>query len=57
MSLFLTCQILGLPSNTLAANEKDPVLRRYNLTIPIQMQLSQNQKTYSKFFSAVLKSR
>ena len=40
-SLLLTCQILGLLVNTLAADEKYPVLNRENLTIPIQMQLSQ----------------
>ena len=56
-SLFLTCQILGLLVNTLAADEKYPVLNRDNLTIPIQMQLSQKQKTFSEFFAAFLKSR
>ena len=56
-SLLLTCQILGLPVNTLAADEKYPVLNRDNLTIPIQMQLSQKQKTFSEFFAAFLKSR
>ena len=43
-SLLLTCQILGLLVNTLAADEKNPVLNRDNLTIPIQMQLSQKEK-------------
>ena len=56
-SLLLTCQILGLLLNTLAADEKYPVLNRDNLTIPIQMQLSQKQKTFSEFFAAFLKSR
>ena len=56
-SLLLTCQILGLLVNTLAADEKYPVLNRDNLTIPIQMQLSQKQKTFSEFFAAFLKSR
>ena len=54
-SLLLTCQILGLLVNTLAADEKYPVLNRDNLTIPIQMQLSQKQKTFSEFFAAFLK--
>ena len=36
--LLVTCQILGLLVNTLAANENYPVLNRDNLTIPIQMQ-------------------
>ena len=55
-SLLLTCQILGLLLNTLAADEKYPVLNRDNLTIPIQMQLSEKEKTFSEFFSAFLKS-
>ena len=55
-SLLFTCQILGLLLNTLAADEKYPVLNRDNLTIPIQMQLSQKQKTFSQFFAAFLKS-
>ena len=46
-SLLLTCQILVMLVNTLVANEKYPVLNRDNLTIPIQMQLSQKQKTFS----------
>ena len=54
-SLLLTCQILGLLVNTLATDEKDPVLNRENLTIPIQMQLSEKQKTFSQFFAAFLK--
>ena len=56
-SLLLTCQILGLRANTLATNEKNPVLNRENLTIPIQMQLSQKQKHFSQFSAAFLKSR
>ena len=56
-SLLLTSQILGLLVNTLAADEKYPVLSRDNLTIPIQMQLSQKQKTFSEFFAAFLKFR
>ena len=55
-SLFLTCQILGLLVNTLAADEKYPVLNRDNLTIPIQMQLSQKQKTFSQFLGAFFQS-
>ena len=55
-SCFFTCQVLGLLVNTLAADEKYPVLNRDNLTIPIQMQLSQKQKTFSQFFAAFLKS-
>ena len=40
-SLLYTSQILGLLVNTLAIDEKYPVLNGENLTIPIQMQLSQ----------------
>ena len=56
-SLLLTWQILGLLVNTFAADEKYPVLNRDNLTIPIQMQLSEKQKTFSQFLAAFLKSR
>ena len=56
-SLLLTPKIFGLLINTLAADEKFLVLHRDNLTIPIQMQLSQKQKTFSEFFAAFLKSR
>ena len=56
-SVLLTCKILGLLLNTLAADEKYLVLHRDNLTIPIQMQLSQKQKTFSQFFAALSKSR
>ena len=55
-SLFLTCKILGVVVNTLAANENYPVLNRENLTLPIQMQLSQKLKTFSQFFPAFFKS-
>ena len=41
--------------NTLAADEKFRVLNGDNLTIPIRMQLSQKQKTFSQFFAAFLK--
>ena len=56
-SLFLTCQILGLLVHTLAADERYPVLHRDNLTIPIQMQLTQKQKKFSQFFTAFWKFR
>ena len=55
MGLLLTHQIFWLLVNTLAADEKYPVLNRDNLTIPIQMQLSEKQKTFSQFFAAFLK--
>ena len=56
-SLLLTCKILGLLVNTLAADEKYLVLHRNNLTVPIQIQLSKKQKKISKFFAAFLKSK
>ena len=56
-SLLLTCKILGLLVNTLATDEMHPVLNREKLTISIQMQSSQKQKTFSQFFAPLLKSR
>ena len=56
-SLLFICQILGLLFNTLAADEKYPLLKRDNLTVLIQMQLSQKQKTFSLFLAAIWKSR
>ena len=55
-SLLLTCKIMGLLVNTLAADEKYFVLHRDNLTIPNQMQLSEKQKTFFSFFASFLKS-
>ena len=55
--LLLTCKILGLLVNALAAECKYPVLIRDNLKIPIQMHLSQKRKTFSELFVAFLKSR
>ena len=49
-------KILRLFVNTLAVNDKHYLLNRDNLTQPIQMQLSQKQKTFSEFFFAFLKS-
>ena len=42
--------------NTLSADDKYSLLNRDNLTQPIQIQLSQKQKTFSQFLSAFLKS-
>ena len=49
-SLLFPWKILGLLFNTLAADENFPVPNRENLTIPIQMQLSQKQKTSFNFW-------
>ena len=56
-ALLLTCKILGLLVNTLATDEMYLVLNRDNLTIPVQMKLSQKKKTFSQFCAALLKSR
>ena len=56
-SLFSLFQVLGLLVETLAADEKSPVLTGDNLTIPIEMQFSRKQKAFSRFFAAFLKSR
>ena len=53
-SLLLICQILGLLVNTLPADNKDPVLNTENLMIPIRMQLSKQQKTFSEFLKSIL---
>ena len=49
-------KILRLLVNTLTADDKHYLLNRDNLAQPIQMQLSQKQKTFSEFFFAFLKS-
>ena len=48
--------MLRLFVNTLAVDDKDSLLNRDNLTQPIQMQLSQKQKTFSDFLTGFLKS-
>ena len=47
---------LRLFVNTLTLDDKHYLLNRDNLTQPIQIQLSQKQKTFSEFFFAFLKS-
>ena len=54
-SLLLTCKILGLLLNTLATDEKYPVLNRDNSMLPIQRQLFQKQKIFLRVFSTFLK--
>ena len=56
MSLFVTWKILTLFVNTLTADEKYYLLSRHNLMQPIQMHLSQTQKTFSEFFCAFFES-
>ena len=55
-SLLVIHKILKMFINTLTVNDKHYVLNRDNLARPIQMQLSQKQKTFSQFFFAFLKS-
>ena len=47
--------IIIIIANTLPADEKYNFLNRHNLTIPIQIQLSRKQQTFSQFFSPPLK--
>ena len=54
LSVSLTCQILGLLFNTLRPDKMYPVLNRDNLTIPIQMQLSQKQKSFAQILDQFL---
>ena len=49
-------KILRLFVNTLNDDAKYSLLYRDNLTQPIQVRLSQKQKTFTQFFSAFLKS-
>ena len=49
-------KILRLFDNILRVDEKHYLLNRDNLTQPIQIQLSQKQKTFCEFFFAFLKS-
>ena len=56
-SLLVISQILWLFADILTANDKYRVINKDNLTIPIHMELSQNQKKFSWCFSAFLKSR
>ena len=55
-SLLVIHKILRLFVNTLTVDDKHYLLNRDNLTQPIQMQLSEKQKTFSQFFFAFLKS-
>ena len=48
-------KILGLFVNTLTVDDKHYMLNRDNVTQPIQIELSQKQKTFSKFLLAFLK--
>ena len=49
-SLLLTCQILEMLVNIFPTDEKYPVLNRENLTMRIEMQLSQKKTLFLDFF-------
>ena len=53
--MLVLCKILGLFVNTLTDDDKYCLLYRDNLTQPIEILLSQKQKTFSQFFSPFLK--
>ena len=54
--MLVLCKILGLFVNTLSEDDRYCLLYKDNLTQPIQILLSQKQKTFSQFFSPFLKS-
>ena len=54
--MLVLCKILGLFVNTLSEDDKYCLLYNDNLLQPIQILLSQKQKTFSEFFSRFLKS-
>ena len=54
--MLVNCKILGLFVNTLSEDDKYFLLYNDNLLEPIQILLSQKQKTFSEFFSGFLKS-
>ena len=54
--MLVLCKISGLFLNTLTYDDKYSLLYGDNLTQPIQILLSQKQKTFSQFGSAFLKS-
>ena len=43
--------------NTLSTDGKHPIEDRENLPLPIQMQLSEKQKTFSEFFVSFMNCR
>ena len=55
--MLVLCKILRLFVNTLTDDGKYSLLYRDNLKQPIQILLSQKQKTFSQFFSPFLKSK
>ena len=56
-SVLIICKILRLFVNTFSAVDKYCLPNREYLTQPIQVQLSQKQKTFPWFFSAFSESK
>ena len=56
-SVLLTCKILGLLVNTLAADKRYLVVHRDNLTTLIRIHLSKKLKVFCQFFTPFWKSR
>ena len=54
--MLVLCKILRPFVNTLSEDDKYCLLYKDNLLQPLQILLSQKQKTFSQFFSAFLKS-
>ena len=54
--MLVICKFLTLLVKTLTDDEMYSLLHRENLTQPIQILLSQKQKTFSEFFSEFSKS-
>ena len=55
--MLVLCKILRLLVNTLSDDDKNSLLYRDNLTAPIQILVTEKQKSFSHFFSAFLKSK
>ena len=53
--MLVLCKILGMFLNTLTDGDKYSLLYKDNLVQPIQILLSQKQKTFSRSFSPFLK--
>ena len=53
----MICRLLGMFANILTADDKYSLLNRDNLRQPIQMQLSQKEKTFSEFVFEFLKCK
>ena len=56
MFLLVMCEILAVVVNTMTTNKKYPLRNCENLQLPIQMQLSRKQKSFSEFFVAFQES-